>query len=292
MCYPQNGKIVKISRNELYEQVWSEPVTQLAKRYGFSDVWLAKICKKNDIPRPPRGYWAQMQSGKKLPKIHLPKRKDNPIIVINVRPQKLKEENILFKKTIAERQIIPAIIIPEVLNEPHPFVLKSAEILSLCKPNSTGILIPPVNACCLDIRVSRDSLSRALRIMDALIKNFDTMGFEVSICEKATNVKILAVSLSLSIGEELYSRRLRAKDHKLDGYYRFGFGLYEDQPIPSGILVLTIGDLGFYSAGECRKNWRDTESRRLEDSLKFFIPGLIKVAALKKTRIGATNEQG
>jgi len=35
----------KISRAELYEQVWTVPMTRLAKDYGLSDVGLAKICK-------------------------------------------------------------------------------------------------------------------------------------------------------------------------------------------------------------------------------------------------------
>ena len=33
----------KISRTELYEQVWTVPMARLAKDYGLSDVGLAKI---------------------------------------------------------------------------------------------------------------------------------------------------------------------------------------------------------------------------------------------------------
>ena len=42
----------RYNRERLYEEVWSEPVIVVAKRYGLSDVGLAKICKKLDIPRP------------------------------------------------------------------------------------------------------------------------------------------------------------------------------------------------------------------------------------------------
>ena len=63
-----NESIIKISRKDLYELVWAEPVMQLAKRYGFSDVWLAKICRRHNIPRPPRGYWARKKSGQKVPR--------------------------------------------------------------------------------------------------------------------------------------------------------------------------------------------------------------------------------
>ena len=52
-------------REKLYEEIWAEPMMQVAKRYGISDVGLAKICKKMSIPRPPRGYWAKKSYGVK-----------------------------------------------------------------------------------------------------------------------------------------------------------------------------------------------------------------------------------
>ena len=52
-----------ITRKQLYEKVWSTPMTAISKEYGLSDVGMAKLCKRHDIPRPPRGYWAQVQHG-------------------------------------------------------------------------------------------------------------------------------------------------------------------------------------------------------------------------------------
>src|SRR5690606_28685041 len=51
----------------LYEEVWAEPTQQVAKRYGVSDVAIAKACALLDIPKPPRGYWAKKAAGQKLP---------------------------------------------------------------------------------------------------------------------------------------------------------------------------------------------------------------------------------
>ena len=34
------------NRNELYQEVWSTPMWTLAKKYGISDVGLAKVCRK------------------------------------------------------------------------------------------------------------------------------------------------------------------------------------------------------------------------------------------------------
>ncbi len=58
--------------NELYErekeEVWIEPVQIVAKRYGISDVALAKTCRRLAVPLPPRGYWASIRGGGKPPR--------------------------------------------------------------------------------------------------------------------------------------------------------------------------------------------------------------------------------
>ncbi len=41
-------------------------------KYGLSDVGLAKVCKRHDIPRPPVGYWAKVEHGKKVRRPKLP----------------------------------------------------------------------------------------------------------------------------------------------------------------------------------------------------------------------------
>ena len=46
----------------LRELVWEMPTTQVAARFGISDVAIAKWCKKYGIEKPPRGYWARVRS--------------------------------------------------------------------------------------------------------------------------------------------------------------------------------------------------------------------------------------
>jgi len=62
----------KLLQEELYEQVWAEPMTKLAQQYGLSDRGLSKICERMGIPVPGRGYWAKIQNGKVLPRTKLP----------------------------------------------------------------------------------------------------------------------------------------------------------------------------------------------------------------------------
>ena len=41
------------TRQELFELVWSMPMTKLSKQFEFSDVGLRKICVKHQIPPSP-----------------------------------------------------------------------------------------------------------------------------------------------------------------------------------------------------------------------------------------------
>lgn len=60
-----------MTRQELYDLIWSEPARTIAPRFGISDVALSKLCEKHEIPQPPRGYWAKREAGKSVPKFPL-----------------------------------------------------------------------------------------------------------------------------------------------------------------------------------------------------------------------------
>lgn len=64
---------VTYNRAKLYQEVWSEPTRSIAKRYEISDVALAKMCRKLNIPLPGRGYWAKVAAGQKPLRQPLPK---------------------------------------------------------------------------------------------------------------------------------------------------------------------------------------------------------------------------
>ena len=63
---------ISLTREELYNQGWSEPMWTLATRFGLSDVGLAKTCRRYQIPVPPRGYWQQKQAGQGVKPTKLP----------------------------------------------------------------------------------------------------------------------------------------------------------------------------------------------------------------------------
>jgi hypothetical protein len=58
----------RYDREQIYQEIWAEPIQHVAKRYNLSDVGLAKVCRKLNIPRLGRGYWAIKAAGKVVPK--------------------------------------------------------------------------------------------------------------------------------------------------------------------------------------------------------------------------------
>jgi hypothetical protein len=68
---PQNP--LTLTRQTLYDLVWSKPMSDLAKDFNMSDVGLAKRCRAVDVPIPYRGYWARKAAGQEPPKLPLPK---------------------------------------------------------------------------------------------------------------------------------------------------------------------------------------------------------------------------
>lgn len=53
----------KPSREELFILIWELPTTEVAKELEISDVALGKLCRRLQVPKPPRGYWARVQAG-------------------------------------------------------------------------------------------------------------------------------------------------------------------------------------------------------------------------------------
>ena len=62
----------KLSREQLYNEIWEISVSGVGKKYNAPYVELLKLCKESDIPIPPSGYWTQLRFGKPVIKTILP----------------------------------------------------------------------------------------------------------------------------------------------------------------------------------------------------------------------------
>ena len=166
-----NKKQSQLSRQELYELVWNKPITKLAKEFGISDVGLAKTCRRHNIPLPQRGYWSKLQNQRPVP--------DTPSLpasrpfdeIISIMGAKSVESDIEYHQSrlVDDLGNLPDLKVPENLIDPHPFIEKTAKILRGAR-KSQALITPRRNSRILDISVSHQTLERALRIMEVLVK--------------------------------------------------------------------------------------------------------------------------
>lgn len=61
-----------VTREQLYELVWQEPMLKVAQDFGVSSSYLARVCTELRVPRPERGYWAKLEFGKNPARPPLP----------------------------------------------------------------------------------------------------------------------------------------------------------------------------------------------------------------------------
>ena len=208
-----DAKVITFTRNELYEKIWNTPTIKLARDLGLSDVALGKICKKHSIPKPPLGYWAKLAHGKAVPQAPLPKVEDQRLEKIEIRKRSLFSSGPKPQASGQEKEA--PIAVPERLTSPHPLVRSTIDALKNSTPDETGILRSRTGDC-LNVRVGRQSVGRAMRFVDALIKALEARGSTVGVMKRdrkdQTCVKILDEAVEIELreglkGEAIHRRR-------------------------------------------------------------------------------------
>ena len=171
-----------LTRDALYELVWSQPISRLAAEYGISDVALAKTCKKASIPTPPRGYWARLAAGARPRRPRLPPAvPGHDTVTFTTRP---KLDDAAAAIAEVERPPSPPIEVPDTLEHPHALIVLSSRILRRAKPLDDG-RVDCSEIRCMDIRVAPATLERALILMDTLTKALETRSIQVEVAAPA-----------------------------------------------------------------------------------------------------------
>lgn len=281
------SEIITLTREELYNLIWSEPMSKLAKILGISDVGLAKICRRLNIPRPEQGHWLRIRNGwpvkvKTLPPMHDPsllrveiekrEKKDK------IQDPQLEQDPLILHERLQENRIH----VPQTLSSPHILIKATSEYARKKQPDKYGRFDLRGKES-LDMVVSPAALPRALRIMNTVIKALEMRGMKLFVSSVAgfkTRVFIGGEELSIGIYEP--SKQI---DHVLTPSEKKDIEKYGREPswfqkydyIPTGKLSL-IRKTGWDSVPIVK----DTEKKRIEECLNEFIVGLIKAAELKK----------
>jgi hypothetical protein len=131
----QASTVTRLTREELYERVWAEPMQTLAPQFGISDVALKKTCTRMRVPTPGRGYWAKKNARVAVRRTPLPKLPASvPASMLTAtfgRPPKpaFDSDEVAAQATgpVADQMRYEAepehrIAVADVLTDPHPLI--------------------------------------------------------------------------------------------------------------------------------------------------------------------------
>lgn len=286
----------KVTRQQLYKQVWAKPATKLAKEYGISDVALAKICRKHNIPKPPLGHWAKVQHGHKVHQPPLPEVDDPYLQTIRITPSPDNEGAADLQPETqgqiqAEQSQEKKIVVANVLVSPHVLVARTERSLRSASPDDCG-LVRPTGKGCLDVAVGRDSVDRAMLIMDAFTKAVESRGMSVVVRDgedgSATIVEIEGEGIDVRLTEVLgeRTRQLTPEQKRQNDEYKVLQPHSETEKYPSGPLVLSLK-----GRSHARHRCSETDGTPLGDKLNGVMAWLHKEADRIRARNRAREEQ-
>lgn len=197
---------VNLSRQELYDLVWSKPMMHAAKDFSISGVMLGRICRERNVPCPPRGYWAKLSSKnvrKRPEKLPLP---NLPVVKIGKDfDSRLKEE--YRQREEARTDKFDPYDLNDPIKDPPKEFTESMEDFELRVAKSMPKLIDPLRiavrhpivqkmldadllvaaACkrkdyCWDKPKYQDEKGQTeLQMLNGVIHNFEAFGFTVNL---------------------------------------------------------------------------------------------------------------
>lgn len=166
------------------------PIDFLSTRYDISNVGLAKICRRYDVPVPPRGHWQKHAAGLPTSQPRLPKRQDSATdtVVTTLAPRHDAAEGELvpcaairtqraYEDDPAQRILVTSPL--SAISRVHPLVRQTAAALRKTKQVDRG-LRRVYGEAILDVSVAPEQVDRAMCVMNALITALDARGFPVT----------------------------------------------------------------------------------------------------------------
>lgn len=247
-----------LTREELYDLVWNEPLIKVAPALGLSDNGLRKICTRMNIPLPKAGHWQKLLFGKKINKPSLPAYSGDNIIEFTCNSKNKK--NIagnssplkILQKEI-EDTLQPYLKVPEKLSKPDKLIIAARESLN----RNDRYTVNGILSCLrgeLNIRATKKYIPRALRFMDTFIKLLRIRGYEIRIEDIPTYVYVKNQKFEISLREK--TKRESRSDRPFSSDY-----------LPTGLLVFKV-DRIFYT-----KEWMDGKLE-LENQLSSILAKL------------------
>lgn len=283
-----------LSREELYSLVWQTPVSQLAKRFGLSNVGLKKVCRKHDIPKPPLGYWAKRVHGKRVHQPPLPVTKGPQKLLLTVVPLAEEQPELQAEQANALERAseFPPIQVP--LDRPaklHPVASRTVRALRAAEADQHSLKHVSEPGA-VAVVVGNASVDRVVRIIHAFAAAAEKRGF--SLTEHREGVQILVegtpILWQLKETADQIPHVPTKEELKWQARYEADRAKYPHQypshsedsvfrswdHVPSGRLAMALRDLSAqrWYLKDLVGHWCDSRNKSLEDYLDLAMATL------------------
>ena len=273
----KHQKII-IKREDLYERIWQIPARQLAKEYQLSDTRLFAICQILKVPKPAPGYWAKVKYGKNPRRPPLPSRGPGERTEFEHIVEEGHKRPVMNDPDIQGLlEKVPTIRVPERLNDPDPLI-RNAKTWIGRKPYGYSAPHTPTH---IGLNVHPTTVARALRLMDALIKGLNKLGYKVRGEDNSNRdqyFEILGQRIRFKLREHAKQidhvlTKKEMADKKAGGYFYAPKYDY----LPTGLLELDLDPVIWGGRGY-KKKWSDSAKKPLESQLQDIVRGSISLA--------------
>jgi hypothetical protein len=168
-----------VSREELFALVWAAPMLKVAKQFGVSSSYMARVCTFMHVPRPERGYWAKLQFGQTARKPALLAARAGDVLSWG-RGVNLVDAPRTVPKAPATGSV-PTRKRIRKHGELHPLVWGARALFEAGRVSYWSEYLRPNKKLLVDLVVAKTGLERALSFADALFWHFEDCGHRVTI---------------------------------------------------------------------------------------------------------------
>jgi len=288
----------QLNRLSLYEMVWNKPVTKVAADLGISDVALHKVCRKHDIPVPPRGHWAKLAAGKRVEQTPLPRKSDNGDGRIEIMGRSTRNfpESVLQAQKHAKSQESAegCSHSPESCAVTSPFIERLRKKLMSARPNKDGYNRISAKHQ-FNVTVTPDTSERATVTLERIIGVALSRGYKLTPSDCGLALMIHGELITLTITEmtkRVPHSRTTAESARMERWERsynqkIRRGVWAstwDKPaipefdeIPSGLLLIEIDQSRNWDG--LRRKFRDGKRQRVENLAETIVTAGVTCAA-------------
>jgi hypothetical protein len=168
--------------------------------------------------------------------------------------------------------------IPGDLRGCHALITKTRGSLKLAKTDERNLKRAAGDGV-LKVCVSRESIDRALKILEAIIRACEARGWSVAApdARSSAEIRIGDDPVSFGISEKIARFEIKTDDPAKDKWYWRPRYRYQS----TGLLTVEIFD---YLGDGMRRSWSDGKRQRLEELLSEFIDGAERASAALRAR--------